>query len=154
MAYSKKYLFIKKISEHSNIRQDVVEMIVNSMLDVMVEEIINEGKFSFLGLIHIKSKEWKGYSFGKGQKIDNHQRLTISLSKHLKELWKIRFNQFNGEKDVIDRNNWRDIYKEYGLKPRNRKSKDNQLTSEKSNNEPTEKTDPYNPFLHDDEEEY
>lgn len=160
--YSRKHKFIQKISQHSNIRQDVVEMIVDAMVDVMIEEIINEGKFSFLGLFHIKSKEWKGYSFGnnKEQRVKNHQRLTVSLSKHLKELWKIRFDSFEGEKNVIDKDNWRQIYQEYGLKPRKtsvaENSKNNPSETDDQNVYTEEKLEQkiYNPFLEDDDDEY
>lgn len=158
--YSRKHKFIQKISQHSNIRQDVVEIIIDAMIDVMIEEIINEGKFSFLGLFHIKSKDWKGYSFGnnKEQKVKDHQRLTVSLSKHLKELWKIRFDKFDGEKNVIDKTNWRRIYQEYGLKPRksnvSERKEDNSFKTNSQVHDDERQNEIYNPFLEDDDEEY
>lgn len=153
MAVSRKGKFIRKVSEHSNIRQDVVEMIVEAMIDVMVDEIVNTGKFSFLGLFHVKSKSWKGYSFGEGRSVKDHERLSITLSKHLKELWKIRFDKFDGADDVIDKNNWRDVYRTYGLKPRTKKvddKKPSDSASQSDNSEPVA----YNPFLDDDDEDF
>lgn len=124
MAYSDRYLFIKKISEHSGIRQDVVEIIINSMVDVMIDEIVNKGKFSFLGLFHIKAKEWKGYSFGDEKnenKVDNHSRLTISMSKRIRQLWKIRFDKFDGDTETITKDNWKEIYYYYIVNQKNKK---------------------------------
>lgn len=153
MAVSRKGKFIRKVSEHSNIRQDVVEMIVEAMIDVMVDEIVNTGKFSFLGLFHVKSKSWKGYSFGEGRTVQDHERLSISLSKHLKELWKIRFDKFDGADDVIDKNNWRDVYREYGLRPRTKKTDDEKAFTTAQHPDVSEPVS-FNPFLDDDDEDF
>lgn len=141
MAESNWQKTIRKISIHSNIRQDVVDHVMKSAVDVIITEIVNKGKFNFLGLFNIKSREWKGYSLGD-RKINNHQRLSVTLSKQLKELWKIRFEKLNGEDDVINEDNWRIIYKTY-------------MTKQSSKNiEKTEENELLNPFLDDDDEDY
>lgn len=143
MAESNWQKTIRKISIHSNIRQDLVEHIMKSAVDVILVEIVNKGKFNFLGMFNVKSKEWKGYSLG-GRKINDHQRLSVTLSKTVKELWKIRFQEFDGDDTVIDENNWRTIYKTYTKKqkrPSNPKTDD-------------EEDSIFNPFLDDDDEDY
>lgn len=142
MAESNWQKTIRKISIHSNIRQDVVDHVMKSAVDVIIVEIVNKGKFNFLGLFNIRAKDWKGYSLGD-RKIEDHQRLSVTLSKQLKELWKIRFEKLNGDDSVIDKDNWRTIYKTYMTRSKSQKS---QNISE--NNED------FNPFLDDEDEDY
>lgn len=142
MAESNWQKTIRKISIHSGIRQDLVEHIMKSAVDVIMTEIVNTGKFNFLGLFNIKSKEWKGYSLN-GKRVEEHQRLQVTLSKQLKELWKIRFEKFNGEDNVITENNWRTIYKTYMTRQ----------TKKNTANVVVEK-EVFNPLLDDDDEDY
>ena len=142
MAESNWQKTIRKISIHPNIRQDIVEHIMKSAVDVIVVEIVNSGKFNFLDLFNIKSKEWKGYSLA-GKKVEDHQRLSVTLSKTIKELWKIRFQEFNGDNTVINEDNWRTIYKTYMTKRK---------PSQKSKN--ADENEIFNPFLDDDDEDY
>lgn len=142
MAESNWQKTIRKISIHSGIRQDVVEHIMKSAVDVIMVEIVNKGNFNFLGLFNIRSKDWKGYSLGN-KEIKDHKRLSVTLSKQLKEMWKIRFEKFDGDDTVIDENNWRTIYKTYMTKRTVRINPENQAEQES-----------FNPLLDDEDEDY
>ena len=130
---------IKKISQHTDIRADVVAIILDGFIDVVIEEIVNEGDFGLRQLFEVSSAEWGSYSINSKHKVAKHTRLKISLSYAVRELWKARFSEFNGEKGHITKDNWRDI-----LRSR-RKPVSSGKNSAKIND------DDYNPFIDDDD---
>lgn len=102
--------FIQRIAEHTNIRTDVVEIILNGIIDVGIEEIVNTGELQIRQLFDVSSAEWGGYNIG-AQKVKSHSRLKITLSNTVRELWKTRHNTYNGDTVSITKDNWREILK-------------------------------------------
>lgn len=143
---------ISKVSQHTNIRNDAVEQVINGLVDVAVEEIINDGEFNIIELFSVTSKEWnKSYSINNAEEVPSRPRLIIKISKRLRELWKFRIDILKGEKGVITKDNWRDAHKhllkqEKSLKRANKSSADKEQPKVEA-----PKTEDYNPFLDDDE---
>lgn len=135
----KKRELIKKISQHTDIRADVVAIILDGFIDVVIEEIVNEGEFGLRQLFEVSSAEWGSYSINSKHKVAKHRRLKISLSHAVRELWKARFSEFNGEKGHITKDNWQEV-----LRSRRK-------PTSSSKNTATTKNDDYNPFIDDDE---
>lgn len=129
---SKKKL-ASRISIHTNVRTDIVEEILDGFIDIVVEDVVNKGEFVLTELFTITSKEWKSSTYEKKP----HRRLVIKISHRINELWKMRHNIFNGSTEVINRNNWKQIYY------------DNAKRYDKNS---TEVLDENNPFLSDDDE--
>ena len=132
----KKRDFIKRVSHHTNIRADVVEIILEGIIDVAIEEIVNSGEFNLRQLLEVSSAEWGGYSIGD-QEVKSHRRLKITLSSSVRELWKARFSDFGGSIGKITKDNWRDIL-------RNRRN-NGSSSSKKRKQESLD----YNPFIDD-----
>lgn len=134
----KKRDFIKRVSHHTNIRADVVEMILDGIVDVAIEDIVNTGEFGLRQLFDVSAAEWGGYNIGD-QKVNSHLRLKITLSSTVRDLWKARFSDFGGAVGRITKDNWREV-----LRGRRRGvSVTNKAIAEVDPN--------YNPFLDDDE---
>lgn len=134
----KKRELAKNISHHTDIRLDVVEIILNGAIDVIMEEIVNEGEFEIKQLFTVSNAEWGSYTINGTQKVPKHFRLKIALNRAVKTLWKTRHSRFNGEKGHITKDNWRDILR--STQPENSKKVVENLE------------DNYNPFLDDDED--
>lgn len=145
---------ISKISQHTNIRKDAVEEVVNGLVDVAVEEIINDGEFNIIELFSITSKDWKkSYSINGETEVPNRPRLIIKLSRRVRDLWKMRIDVLKGEKGVITKDNWRDASK-YLIE--NKKSLKSDLNEPKTANKPAAEKeqkdkDNYNPFIDDED---
>lgn len=108
---------ISEVSKHTNIRKDAVELILDGFTDIAVEEIVNKGEFRYNDLFTITSKDWnKSYTINGGNEVGQQSRLIIKLSAKIRELWKLRFNHFDGSSKVINRNNWRVVFKNFSGK--------------------------------------
>lgn len=100
---------ISKVSQHTNFRKDVVEEIIDGLVDVAAEEIVNKGEFSIFEFISITSKKWsKSYSINNNESVPSRPRLVIKVSERLRNLWKFRLDELDGEQGVITKDNWRD----------------------------------------------
>lgn len=130
---------VKAVSEHTNIRADIVEIILDGFVDVAVEDLMNKGEFSLQSLFNVKSHDWGEYTFGDGQVSPPKKRLKIRLAHKLHELWKIKEKFFKDSPYAINRHNWKDIYRDYSTK---RAKKVDKKESEELGYE--------NPFLQDD----
>ena len=97
---------VKEVSEHTNLRQDIVAEVLAGFVDVATEKIINEKSFNILGLITIQSKQWKSVKIGDFHK-EPHERLTVKISWRIRELKKLA--QKDGNK--INRLNWQDWHR-------------------------------------------
>lgn len=132
---------IQRVSKHTDIRTDVVEIILNGFIDIAVEDIVNEGSFGIRQLFEISSAEWNGYAINSSEIVPKHVRLKIKLSRAVRELWKARFSDFDGAKGAITKDNWKTIL-------RNRNSR---IANARSTRKQSEQDDNYNPFIDDDD---
>lgn len=140
---------IAKISQHTNIRKDAVEQVVDGLIDVAVEEIVNDGEFNIIELFSITSKDWnKSYSINNSKEVPSRPRLIIKLSRRVRDLWKMRIDMFKGEKGVITKDNWRDANKHViESKKAARKPLSDSTKNDKSIEKSQDEQEDYNPFL-------
>lgn len=126
---------IHNISVHGDLRADFVEAVLNALEDVVIDEIVNNGHFRMLRLFEVSAHAWGEIEIN-GNKKPPHYRLKMTPSRTIKELWKIKYKIFNGEKNAINKNNWREIFRKYETRSLSKKEKDSM--------------DLYNPFIDDD----
>lgn len=132
---------INEISHSANVRPDVVREVVNSLTDIAVEEIVNNGSFQLDNLVSFKSSEWAGYTAGGGRAIPKHTRLSVKISSGLRKLYKAKASDSS---EVITRSNWREKLKDL-TPPRNSTSEPVSSVPKKTS-EPVEDDD-FNPIL-------
>lgn len=132
---------INEISHSVNIRPDVVREVVNSLTDIAVEEIVNNGSFQLDNLVSFKSSEWAGYTAGGGRAIPKHTRLSVKISSGLRKLYKAKASDSS---EVITRSNWRDKLKDL-TPPRNSTSEPSSSISKKTSE--AVEDDDFNPIL-------
>lgn len=144
---------ISKISQHTNIRKDAVEQVIDGLIDVAVEEIVNDGEFNLIELFSVTSKEWKkSYSINNSKDVPSRPRLIIKISRRVRDLWKLRIDMFNGEKGVITKDNWREANKHVlESKKAARKPLNESIKNPKIKENPPIETEAYNPFLDDED---
>lgn len=101
---------IDEISRHCDVRIDVVREVMDAFVDVAVEQIVNNGKFTVPRLFRVKRFLHSGSdSQALGLKeVPERYRLSVSLSGTLRNIAK-RAQDYPDL--VIDRNNWRDYWK-------------------------------------------
>lgn len=145
--------FIEKVSIHTDFRGDIVEMILDGITDVIIEEIVNNGKFSLKQLFFVTSAEWRAYKITEGAEIPKTVRLRVALSETIRELWKIRHSVFGGDKDKITKDNWREVFASHRkIYPSRMKAGDKGAEEHHSVPSNNDLPETYNPFLDDDDE--
>lgn len=93
-----------RISIETDIRQDIVEQVLEGLTKVATEEIVETGDFKMSGLFTITTTEWKrGYVVG-GHNVAPHKRLIIKLSTRIRQLWKQRDNEIPNTNKTINKN--------------------------------------------------
>lgn len=98
---------IKQIAKDLYLRRDVVEDVLESFTNLMVEEIVNQGEFRIKNILTVDSAEWGSYSLD-GKTIPAHSRLKVRLSSKLKKLFK-KYGPGSVEHGTLTRNNWTEL---------------------------------------------
>lgn len=78
-----------EIAARTHIDAGVVELVFDTMREVVTEEIVNKGAFNFTGLFRVKNFQTKPRDTPLGH-VPGHPRLSIVLSDRVKKLWNSR----------------------------------------------------------------
>lgn len=95
--------FIKEVSKHTGIRPGIVKIVFSGIVDVMVEQLVNNGRFRIVSVIDIRPRDMRT-AIGA-----NYTKISPKMSQTVKKLFK-RKTLFPSA--IIDRNNWREISKD------------------------------------------
>jgi len=90
----------RKVSTHVGIRPDIVHDVIDGTIDIIVDEIMNNGELKIPGFIEITSYEHNKSTYGKSK------RLKTSLSWKIRQLWKL---MNNGKIDKPTKDTWRQL---------------------------------------------
>lgn len=136
----KKDLIVRKVSKASGIRKDVVDHVYDSMIDVFIEEIINEGRLVIPNVATFKTTVGHKVVLN-GETFPERKILRVSLSRTIKELWRVRMGPLSGGKGLIRFDNWREV-----------------LELSRGSNQPEKKREAsdadFNPLIDDDSEDF
>lgn len=114
--------FVKKVAQHTQIKVDIVELILDGMVDVIIDEVIHKGKFRFDKIFEIRSKKFKGYmirgSFSGDNYVPSTLRLTSKVLPTLKDLFRDREEIMSDSGMDITKESWRYLYKKYYTDPK------------------------------------
>lgn len=136
---------LREIAARTTIRENVVELVLETFKEVATEEMVNKGEFNFAGLFRVRSYKTKQADTGLAV-IPAGRRLSIRLGERVKLLWKAKIKAGVEEPETFEemRENYltnngnTSLREEIGL-----------LDETKPANEPGEF---YNPMLDDDDE--
>lgn len=121
---------VTDVSKRSNAKRDIVELILNSYKDVLVDHIVNRGRVNILGIINIKvfgKKINQGNNVASKGNNQNKRVVNINyglripvlkptINKKILDLWKTRRDVFKGDRNIITKNNWKDIPEYFTVK--------------------------------------
>lgn len=108
-----KHKLAQRITHVTNIRQDVVEEVLEGLVSVAIEEICsNDGHFRLSEFFTIEPESVKGYTT-KLSVVPPHKRLRVRLSEIPKIMYKIQQDQFPNDPDIITAANWREVFDHY-----------------------------------------
>ena len=96
-----------EISKRTLIKQSVVSQVLDSLADLMMEELVNTGRFSIPNIFTAEPKPWKGYISGAGTYIPDHERIRIHLSNKVRKLYRLKRDYPDVE---ITADTWRHVY--------------------------------------------
>lgn len=103
---------VKDISVHIGIKPEIVRYVLDGFIDVAVSYVVNTGELRIPNLFIIKPIFHKGGIF-QDKKGRGRPRLQGKVSPKLRSLWKIRLDELNGDKSVINHQNWRKVYEAF-----------------------------------------
>lgn len=104
---------VSEVSKHTQIRRDVVELVVRGVIDIIASDIANKGGARIPFVLTVKNYEHQGHKNGiGGTEIKPSDRLAVKISYGIRRLWK----RHNEEGLEITPNNWRDYLYEETLK--------------------------------------
>lgn len=101
--------YVKDVSLHTRIKEEIVREVMDGLVDVGVEYIVNTGEFRIPEFFMVKAFKHSGGTYDK----TGRPRLTSKISHKVRSLWKIRFDKFNGDKEIITASNWKKVYDYY-----------------------------------------
>lgn len=132
---------VSRIADHVNLRYQIVEEVLDGLIDIVIDDIMNEEEFYLRDMFSVSVSEWKkNYQIDKNNSkrsavVKSHRRLMPKMSSKILKLWKIRNNEFHGEKGIITKDNWKNILEKYDVK------------QQKNNGKSVEE---FNPFIDED----
>lgn len=149
---------VSAISKDADVRADVVKDVIDSFINVAIEEIANKGTFNINNFVKISSYKWAGYTAGRGYEVPEHRRLSVKLAASVRNLFKLK----NDDPELeITRSNWRDVLRKVeeetvrtGVSPNpavNGKGSEAARTSPVEDPAVLEDDEDFNPILDDDE---
>lgn len=100
---------INRISKETFLSKKVVEEVLESLMGVLIEELVRTGKASFYGLFSMKTKfrkEYKGYT----GIVPASDVIYIRFSKGIRDLVK-DYGISTGRSEFINSKNWREFLK-------------------------------------------
>ena len=109
--YRRKHrLLIDEVAEHSNIRRDVVEEVLNSFYDIAAERILNERKLVLSGLLSVSTVVAKN-----GIRPEPHLQYRAKVAMGLRKL----LQKMEEDSTLrIDRHNWREYFSSVTPRPK------------------------------------
>lgn len=141
---------IRTIASESQVRREVVALVLEKLTDVAIEEIVNKGSFRLENLFTVTEHEVKNLVVPKGKGspggvIPATTRLSTKLSITVRKLYKLQ-KEFPASPGIVNRDSWRDALKwrEEG----NHGPARQRFQSEKK---PAKTYDLHNPFLDEDD---
>lgn len=148
---------VSAISKDADVRVDVVKDVLDSFINVAIEEIANKGTFNIKNFVKISSYPWAGYTAGRGYEVPKHYRLSVKLAASVRNLFKLK----NEDPELeITRSNWRDVLRKVeeetvrtGVSPNPAVNGKVTEAGKKADQAPAESEDDddFNPILDDDE---
>lgn len=97
---------VNEISKDTLIKPDVVLDVINSLIDIAIEEIVNYGEFQLRNLFTITSYKRSAYDTQIGH-VPAGETLSLKVSKKVRFLRKIKLTLLNNESGIIGRDNWK-----------------------------------------------
>jgi len=109
--YRRKHrLLVDEVAEHSNIRRDVVEDVLNSFYDIAAERILNERKFVLSGLLSVSTVVAKN-----GIRPEPHLQYRAKVAMGLRKL----LQKMEEDPELkVDRYSWREAIRSVMPKPK------------------------------------
>jgi len=80
---------LREIAARTYIRENVVELVLETFKEVATEEMVNKGEFNFAGLFRVRSYRTKQANTGIAV-IPPQRRLSIRLGERVKNIWKAK----------------------------------------------------------------
>lgn len=99
---------VSEVSKDADVMVEVVDDVLESLVNVIVEEIVNNGTFRLGNVFTIDSSSWKAYKGGLDD-VPDMRRLKVRISSDLRKLYRLKQAD---ESVVIDRTNWRQMVKD------------------------------------------
>lgn len=104
-SYKRKHrLLVDDVADRANIRRDVVEVVLDSLYDIMAERVLNEHKFILPGILSISSVTTRN-----GIRPEPHLQLRAKVARGLRKL--LQKMEENPQLEV-DRDNWKELIRE------------------------------------------
>lgn len=111
--HKSKHDLVKRITEVTDIRSDVVYDVLEGLVSVAIEDVCsNDGHFRIADLLTVSPEKVRGYET-KLSTIPPHKRLRPRLSTLPKIMYKIQQDHFADEPGIITAENWRDVFNHY-----------------------------------------
>lgn len=89
----------REIASRTHVNEAVVTLIIDTLKEVITEEIVNKGAFNFSGLFVVKNFPTKETITPKGT-IPARNRLSIRLNDRVKKLWNSKLRSGSKEQKV------------------------------------------------------
>ena len=137
---------LREITSRTSVREDIVELILETFKEVATEEIVNKGEFTFSGLFSVRNHPVKAIRTGIGF-VAAQSRLSIGLGDRVKRIWKRRRESGQTEPESFEE--MREKYLESDGEPTLR---DRIGLLGENDEKPFDAS--YNPMLDDDDDDY
>lgn len=145
---------IQEIARETHVRPQVVELILERMGDILVEQVVNNESFRWVGLLSITPQHLSERVVpGKEEPVPAGVRPRPRLSDNVKILHRLQQGRFQDKPFIINRDTWRGALKWWKENPDERGSIPVLPRVESPSLQPQE-AEFYNPLLDDDDESH
>lgn len=81
---------VRDVARHTDVRVDVVRLVIDGMVDVAAASIINDGVFTIRDLFRVDSHMWPASRSGLGMVVPASSRMVVGLSASIRRTRKVR----------------------------------------------------------------